>query len=260
MTRKKWTRNELIAAFNLYLQIPFGQIHQRNPKIISLAKLIDRTPGAVGLKLTNFASFDPILKARGIKGMTNSAKADREIFNEFYNNQEALIFESENILAQLENISIEDKYEDQLPEADLMIGKERLVYVKSRINQHFFRKMVLTNYDSRCAITGISIPSLLIASHIKPWSSDETNRLNPSNGICFSALYDKAFDKGLISVDDNYRILLSSSLKEFATREYFNLHFGQILNQKIILPAKYLPKQEFLEWHRNNIFENLNQI
>lgn len=258
MTRKNWTRQELIAAFNLYMQIPFGQIHQRNPKIVALAELIGRTPGAVGLKLSNFASFDPILQARGIKGMKNTAKADREIFDEFYSNQEELVFESENVVAQLENRPIEEKYKNKLPDIDSFDGKERTSYVRTRVNQHFFREVVLTNYKSSCAITGIAIPSLLIASHIKPWAIDQSNRLNPSNGICLSALYDKAFDKGLITFDNELRVVISSNLQEYSTKEFYHTHFGQIDKRKIILPEKYLPKKEFIEWHQENIFEKQN--
>lgn len=258
MTRNNWTRQELIAAFNLYLQIPFGQIHQRNPKIVMLAKLIGRTASAVGLKLSNFASFDPILKARGIKGMSNTAKADREIFNEFYSNQEDLVFESEIIIAKLEDNPIEVKYKDKLPNISLLEGEERSSYVKARVNQQFFRQVVLGNYNSACAITGISIPSLLVASHIKPWAKDKSNRLNPSNGICLSALYDKAFDRGLITFDNSYRIVLSAYVHEYSTKDYYNRHFGQFENRKMVLPEKYLPKHEFLEWHRDNIFERLS--
>ncbi|TRX63987.1 HNH endonuclease [Carboxylicivirga sp. M1479] len=258
MTRRNWTRKELIAAFNLYCKMPFGKLHKRNPKIIKLATIINRTPSAVAYKLVNFASFDPVLKLRGIKGMKNAAKADREIFNEFYTNQEELVFESENVIAQLEKQPIEEKYKDKLPILDSFKGNERTSYIKTRVNQHFFREVVLSNYSSSCAITGISIPSLLIASHIKPWAQDENNRLNPGNGICLSALYDKAFDKGLITVDGKYRIVLSSILKEYTTNEYYHTHFGQIENQKIILPEKYLPEMKFLEWHQENIFENHN--
>ena len=64
--------------------------------------------------------------------------------------------------------------------------------------------MVLSNYDSKCAITGIDIPQLLYASHIIPWSQNENERLNPENGICLSALYDKAIDKGLIGLNNKY--------------------------------------------------------
>lgn len=66
--QRLWTREELILAINLYCKIPFGKLHRNNPDIIKLAKLIDRTPNTVSYKLVNFASFDPSLEARGIKG------------------------------------------------------------------------------------------------------------------------------------------------------------------------------------------------
>lgn len=80
---------------------------------------------------------------------------------------------------------------------------------KTRISQKCFRNIILGNYHSRCSLTGIAVPDLLIASHIVPWSEDVKNRLNPSNGLCLNALHDKAFDRGLISFDDDCRLLLS---------------------------------------------------
>ena len=74
-----WTREELILAINLYCKLPFGRLHRANPDIIHLAKLIHRTPSAVALKLVNFASFDPSLRARGIKGASNASKLDSQI-------------------------------------------------------------------------------------------------------------------------------------------------------------------------------------
>ena len=53
---------------------------------------------------------------------------------------------------------------------------------------------------------------LLVASHIVPWSKDKANRLNPSNGLCLSAIHDKAFDQGLISLSNDFRILISEDL------------------------------------------------
>jgi putative restriction endonuclease len=65
--QKLWTRNELILAINLYCKLPFGRLHNRNPEIENLAKLIGRTSSSVAYKLVSFASLDPSLKARGIK-------------------------------------------------------------------------------------------------------------------------------------------------------------------------------------------------
>ena len=74
MPTNKWTREELIIAFNLYCKIPFGKIHIHNPDIISLAKILGRTPSAVSWKLANFASLDPFLKKRNISGASHGSK------------------------------------------------------------------------------------------------------------------------------------------------------------------------------------------
>ena len=66
--QKLWTREELILAINLYCKLPFGRLHRNNPAVIHLASLIGRTPSSVAYKLVNFASLDPSLQARGIKG------------------------------------------------------------------------------------------------------------------------------------------------------------------------------------------------
>ena len=170
--RRNWTQKELIAAFNLYCKITFGSISKSNPKIIELARLIGRTPSAVGLKLSNFASFDPELKARGIKGMKNASKKDGEIFELFYHDREELAFESERIRADYEEKTIEEKLYHQLPELENFSGEEKQRYVKTRVNQHFFRGMLLANYNGKCALTGIDIPQMVFASHIIPWSKN----------------------------------------------------------------------------------------
>ena len=209
MKRKLWSREELILAFNLYLKIPFGKIHSTNKDVIHLAQLIGRTPNSVALRLVNFASVDPVLKERGVKGMDGGKKIVQPIWDEFFNNQEELIFLSEKILAEKENFTVEQKFEELFFDIKELKGEVKLREIKTRVNQNVFRQMVISNYTGKCAISGIDIPELLVASHIVPWSINEEERLNPENGICFSALYDKAFDKGLIGIDEQYKILLS---------------------------------------------------
>lgn len=249
-----WTKEELILAFNLYLKIPFGKMHSTNKDIIHLANLIDRTPGSIALRLANFASVDPVLKARGIKGMDGGKKIVQPIWDEFYDNQEELIFLSEEILAQKEHTSIEQKFEDILFDTKDLKGEDIIRAVKTRVNQSVFRQMVLSNYNNKCAITGIDIPELLLSSHIIPWSKNEEHRLNPENGICFSALYDKAFDKGLIGINTNHEIIFSDSIKKKKETEFYNKYFSSFENQKIIAAQKYIPRKEFLEYHLDTIF------
>ena len=253
-TRNLWTRVELILAFNLYLKIPFGKMHSTNKDVIHLASLIGRTPNSIALRLVNFASVDPVLKARGIKGMDGGTKIVQPIWDEFYHNQEELVFLSEQILAQKENTSIENKYQELLFDIKDLKGETAIRQVKTRVNQSVFRQMVLANYSAKCAITGIDIPELLLASHIMPWSLNEEHRLNPENGICLSALYDKAYDKGIIGITPNYEVIFSTSLKSKKETSFYKNNFAPIENLKISEPLKYLPKKEFLEFHLDTIF------
>jgi len=114
----------------------------------------------------------------------------------------------------------------------------------------------LSVYDNRCAITGINEKDLLLASHIKPWSVDVENRLNPQNGLCLSALYDRAFDKGLISIDEQYKVILSQRLKQHCTESYFEQYFGCIEGKALTIPFEdYKPNPLFLEYHRDCILQ-----
>ena len=136
-------------------------------------------------------------------------------------------------------------------------GEDIASEYKRRKGQDYFRRMILTNYGFRCALTGIDIPQLLLASHIIPWKdkTHKTERLNPCNGICLSALYDKAFDKGLITFSpDDYTVNISSVLRDNTGKEYFDIHFGCIIGKKINMPSKYLPDRDFLAYHKEKVF------
>ncbi|MDP3928811.1 MAG: HNH endonuclease [Bacteroidota bacterium] len=254
MERKLWTREELILVFNLYLKLPFGKLHTRTPEIIDMANILGRTVNSIAIRLTNFASCDPYHQNRGVKGMVGGIKQCQPIWDEFFENKEILIFESERILAQKENQTIENKYQELLFDLKDLKGETKLREVKTRVNQNVFRQIVVANYSGKCAITGIDLPELLFASHIIPWSKNEEERLNPENGICLSALYDKAFDKGLIAINEKYQILLSEKLKQKKNYDYFGKHFAQIENQTLITPQKYLPKKEFIQYHLDVVF------
>lgn len=254
-SKNLWTREELILAFNLYLKLPFGKMHKRTREIIELANLLGRTPSSIGMRLGNFASVDPYHQERGIGGLKGGMNQVKPIWDEFFHNQEELVFLSEQILAQKENTSIENKYQDILFDLKGLKGETVVREVKTRVNQSVFREMVLANYSTKCAITGIDIPELLLASHIVPWSKNENERLNPENGICFSALYDKAFDKGLIGINRNFQVILSASLKKKKETSFYQNHFASIENLKITHPIKYLPRKEFLEYHLDTIFD-----
>lgn len=255
MANEYWTRDEMILVLNLYLKLPFGKMDRRNPDVVHLASIIGRSENAVALRLVNYASYDPQLKQRGISGMRNGGKKCGEIWNEFIDDRERLLFESERILAEREGTTIEKKYEKEIKDIPQgIVGETKVREVKTRVNQNVFRQIVLANYDGKCALTGIDLSELLVASHIIPWAENEQERLNPENGICLSSLYDKAFDKGLISFTNDQRIIFSVRLKENVGKDYYANYFAPIENSTLITPRKYIINPTFLEWHRDCIF------
>lgn len=250
--QKRWTREELILTLNLYLKLPFGKLHSRTPEIINLAQMLGRTSGSIAMRLNNFASVDPYHQQRGIGGLPGGKKQVEPIWEEFINNKQELLFESERLLAVKENTFIEDKFAELLKGIENLKGEYKLREVKTRVNQNLFREIVLANYDNKCAITGIDIPDLLLASHIIPWSKNETERLNPANGICLSPLYDRAYDKGYIGINEKYEILLSTEIKKKQKDSFID--FTILSGKKITMPQKYYPNKDFLKFHLDVIF------
>ena len=254
MPSNKWTHEELILAFNLYCKIPFGTIHIRNPQIISLAKILGRTPSAVSWKLANLASLDPTLQKRNIAGASHGSKLDSEIWNEFVGDWDRLAFESEKLLAQKVGKQVEDVSEFEFFDFP-KLGKEREAMVKVRVNQSFFRRAVLAAYDFKCCVTGLEIPQLLNASHIVPWSKDKANQVNPRNGLCLNAMHDRAFDRGLLTVTPDLIIKVSKSIKTKNTSSTVRDFFLKYDGLEISKPTRFLPEVEFLKYHNKNIFQ-----
>ena len=129
-------------------------------------------------------------------------------------------------------------------------GKDAVAIAKRRINQSVFRKWIMGLYGNACCVTGLNVPEVLRASHIIPWASDKYNRMNPSNGLCLSATYDAAFDKHLISFDDDYRMVLSNRIRDFFTRDICVAYFKSFEGVKINLPSRFLPDTALLKQHR----------
>ncbi len=248
---RRWTREELLIVFNLYCRIPFKDSSKNHPGIRHIAKLVSRTPDAVNMKIGNFGSFDPELKKRGIKGLRNASRLDQEVWNEFHSNWQVLIEESERLISERERaMGISHQDQGNSPKE----GKERMAVRRVRENQDFFRRTVLSAYENKCCVTGIDIELLLVASHIKPWAeSDKNEKLNPQNGLCLNALHDRAFDRGLIAITDDYTVVVSSQISHSTSDAARKMLLGYG-GQKIKLPSRFSPRPDFLSWHRNNVF------
>lgn len=138
-----------------------------------------------------------------------------------------------------------------LDDLDKLQGAEVVRKVKVRSNQNVFRTMILKIYNQSCCITGLNIPEVNRASHIIPWAEDEKKRLDPRNGLCLSATYDAAFDRNLISLDDDYRIIISKDISDHYTNASVKEYFFNKEGERITLPSWYLPHKEYLDDHRS---------
>ncbi len=259
VSSNRWTKDQLKLAFYLYCQLPFGKLHNRNPEIIHLSGLLGRTPSALAMKLVNFASLDPAITSTGRKGLDGASNLDREIWNEFHADWEKLAVECEMLRRNLDATTPPEDEVDELLVPEDYTGETRRVVTEQRIKQNFFRRAVLSSYRGRCCMSGLSEPRLLIASHIVPWSKDKANRLNPSNGLCLSAIHDRAFDKGLIALTDDFRIIVSAELKRLD--ESFVKEVLVPLDGKLIeFPERFMPSVEFVSRHRAGLFvDNQNK-
>lgn len=253
-TRKLWTREEFVLVLNLYYKLPFGRLNHTTKEVQELAKLLGRSDNSIALRLVNFAACDPYILNTGRHRMASGATQCQPYWDEFNKNREALLFESEQILANLEGTTIEQKFQKSLIDIEGLQGETKMREVKTRVNQDVFRRIILSNYEWKCALTGIDIQELLVASHIKPWAVCEQERLNPENGICLSSLYDDCFDKGLIGFDQNYKVVMSDRIMENCDKAYFANYFEPIRNRRLILPEEHKPDKVFLEWHMDEVF------
>ena len=223
--------------------------------MIELARLLGRTPSSVAMKLVNLASLDPEHQARGIKGLANHTRADELIWREFQMNWDEMSLASETRLEELSNRNRKVIEDNMLPVApsDTVTEVERLVMVRTM--QRFFRKVIMAAYNSTCCISGNPVPELLVASHILPWSDFPSERLNPRNGLCLTAHFDRAFDLGLITLDEKMRLLLSPVLRHYLPNSALESEFVSHEGQPLKHPDRFAPEPQFVAHHRSFIFQ-----
>lgn len=124
-----------------------------------------------------------------------------------------------------------------------------------RKGQQELAELVKLNYGYSCAVTGIHTRQFLVASHIIPWASKKSTRLNPQNVICLSTLWDRAFDQGFITIEPKtYKIRVSKSIEHSDSALFEQLH--EKAGAKIHLPMQDVPNDDFLNWHAENVFRN----
>lgn len=144
------------------------------------------------------------------------------------------------------NKIIREFYENGAIVSDCNYGK-KAVCNKWDLSEVEFDELVMPKDEAQ----------LLIASHIKPWnvSDEKTERTNPQNGLCLNALHDKAFDKGLITINNKYEIIISKQMKNIEMDQATKDWFMKYDHKEIIKPDKFFPDPQFIEYHNDVIFQ-----
>lgn len=245
---KPWAREELILAFDLYCRIPFSKATAKNGSVQEVARLIGRSPAAVSRKLGNFGSFDPALQERDISGLPHTGQLDRQIWDEFHHDWNGLIEEADQVRKELKG-GFPEEVIFEAPEGP----SERVATRKERLHQSFFRQAVLSAYEHRCCITGISVPECLVACHIVPWNEAPHLRTDPTNGLCLSATFHRLFDAGLVTIRPGLTIQVSEVVLRRpdppTTRQIVSFH-----GKPAMEPSRFTPAEQCLNWHTKHVF------
>ncbi len=205
------------------------------------------------MKACNFASLDPEQRKRHITALQNASQADRQLWDRFQENPEEVASEAEAAYAEVtgrEAEALDTEFEPPQGPSET----SRLVHVR-RV-QAFFRDTVLVSYENRCALSDLALPDLLNASHIIPWKADVQRRADPRNGIALNALYDRAFDRGLITFDSSLRVVLSRRLQKGKVSPFHRDALLRLEGRKLRSPTRFPPDPEAIAYHREHIFRD----
>tara|TARA_R110002072_G_scaffold80252_1_gene184574 strand:+ start:232 stop:1194 length:963 start_codon:yes stop_codon:yes gene_type:complete len=218
-------------------------------------------------------SKSPIRSFSSLKTAVDHAKIDNELFELLSKNIEREVLKQQilesyfketksNLIQQKE---IVDNLSDEILNEDPSTYKNKIQELQKKLdNTSFeeevfirngaFKRSVSRVYSDTCAISNLKIDatstySAIDACHIVPFSESKNNHI--TNGIALCPNLHRAFDRGLIAIDDNYRLLVNSNFKESKNTLYGILQFK---GKEVNLPENknYLPLIENLAWHRKS--------
>ena len=254
-----------MMAFALYMILEPRQCDDKGLDVQRLAEAIHRTPNSVTLKIWNIAAHDSNRQARGRVGMQHGSKLDTAIWERYSAEGDAFLSQCLTLLHHTmlsansyTTMAAPDRLSSVESASQLLLSDnpdcaEHLTLTVQRVNQRYFLNSLMANYSGHCCMTGLAVPQLLIASHIKPWAvSTPKEKTAAGNGLLLNALHDRAFDQGFITLDDDYRVVISHhAVKHNDPNDKW---IYALEGQHIRLPAANPPSHEFLEYHREHIF------
>ncbi len=254
-TGSPWTREDEILSLSLYKAT--GPSHDASdPEVQDVALLLQRTPDSIAQKMANFRAVE----TEGRHGLRNFTSLDRAVWKEFEGREDELYREAEKLRNDICSRSKEiDEAQVRKDERRILSGEkvptERRSETRVRQQTQALRRIVLTDYDWKCAFCDVDIPELLHVSHVRSWKDDEESRLRPSNTICLCLLHHGAFDYGFLTVLRDGRIRASSRVRASSSSTVESM-LTQLDGNQMRTPHKFPPNPEFLARHSKNVFKD----
>jgi putative restriction endonuclease len=246
MANKPWTRDEFIVTLDLYFRMSYTRFSKTNPDVKKLSQLIGRTPSSASMRLCNYMSCDPELRARNIVGLEAGRKQCMPYWEEFANDK-----------AKLRRAAVQSRQRliEKVAEENLNVYTTQWDDLSEEMFDTKFQAIVLNNYKSHCAVSGIKVPEVLMGCHIIPFAENEEESMKADNGLCLTVLYAKAYLDGLIGIDQDYKIHISDDLKSHQMERGYAANFkkydGESLNLRDVTIR---PNPDFLKWHMNSVY------
>ena len=243
MSNPNWTMGEDLVACHIYAT------KDKKKKLVLMKqalKMLDRSPGALRNKIGNIQ----YVATNDQKGRENTSRVDYEAWDYYCTMSESDIrILEESLLSDYPEIKSFFRKTEDAPTS----GYDVIAECKSRRGQSELRQKCLELAGNKCMVTGISCPTLLIASHIKPWrhctSSEKTD---VHNVLCLSPLYDALFDRHLMTVYPDMTIRFSPKLREFMGEQEYQNFIERYT--KISINENNKPDEKYLRIH-NKAFE-----
>lgn len=253
-----WTYAEVTMVCYLYLYS--NRKRSEDKKLMS--EILGRSEKSISAKMDNLARFDPIVILEGKKGLTHGSKIDESVWIDFQEHPQKMITEAQKLIAErgeMDDATMQKYYtiDDGLM-IDIIEGQDIEAVLKRRLGQEAFRRKVLHCANEKCCITGINEPRLLVASHIKPWiCCSPFEKTDVHNALCLNRLHDGLFDKYLMTIDEDYKIIYAPTLEKSVGTDFFESAIAKY--DVIRVNNKNKPSVDYIVYH-NNAFRMHNDV
>lgn len=243
MVSNAWSDEELIVACYIY-----NSDWSYSEKIRKALMHLGRNESSIKFRFGNFDNY-----RKGSGGFGNGGPHARKIWDEYSENPIKMAQLAEQIIEK-GVVGCQSNTDSELAvmtgSADIEEGSYREYVTKYRVNQDKLRSATLLYSNNACCVTGINDSSILIASHIKPWSvCTPAEMTDVHNALCLNIFHDKLFDKYRMTVNESLEIIYDPKLEDSIPDKLYRSMIEEYTEVKV--NDNNRPDPKYLEYHNN---------